>query len=176
MSLSFILIKLCRGAVLASLLSSLLIVTSCASNSGKSEKIFGLVNDADNAYQKGRWFEASLAYRKVIELVPEDHYAWFRLANTQLREGNIDGAIYTYGQALILAPDHAKTHFNLSIVFVLKSINELERSSMSMRSNDPGKFVIERRINALKGLIDQPTDTPRMSNKGLIRFGSRRLN
>lgn len=159
--------------------SSLIVVLfasifGCASNGSKSSVVFDLIKEADVAYEQRRWFEASIAYEKVTQLVPDDHYAWFRLANTQLRAGDIDTAIYIFHEAIKRNPDHAKTHFNLSIAYILKAVESLEESGESLRNNDPGQRMIAKRVESLRNLIDQPTDTRRLNGSQYIRFGSNR--
>ncbi len=146
------------GSIFLSLLGG------CASSTGSSSQLFALVSEADQAYEQRRWFEASLAYTEVTKLVPNDHYAWFRLANTQLRAGNIDGAIFVFEEAIKRNPQHAKTHFNLSIAYVLKAVESLEQSGSVLRASDPGHILVSQRIEDLKKLIDQPTEITRLPN------------
>lgn len=144
---------------LATFLLAISMLGACASNSSKvkSATVFNMVKKADIAYEKGRYLEASTLYKQVTEKVPTDHYAWFRLANTHLREGNIESAINFYSEAIKRDPEHSKTHFNLSIAYILKSIEALETANNVLKTGDHGKVVVRRRIEGLKNLIDQPT-------------------
>jgi tetratricopeptide (TPR) repeat protein len=158
--------KRCLSVALFMLfISSLLACTSTVkkdttrhSPDGSAANAFELVATADKAYQEGRWLEAEQGYRAVIQKVPEDYYGWFRLANTQLRQGQIDSAIRFYLEAQKRNPKPAKSHYNLSTAYLLMALDSLRQSSQRLREKDPGKHIIHRRISVLEKLINQPVD------------------
>lgn len=155
--------------IIAMLAISLL--QACASQSQKERTAFDLVAEADRAYLESRWLEAEQYYSAVIEEVPEDPYAWFRLGNTQLRQGRVDSAIHAFQEALKRDPQHAKTHYNLSTAYLLQASAALEHSGQSLRPQDPGKMAVEQRLQQLKKLINAPLDTRRSLSANTVRYG-----
>lgn len=142
---------------------------SCASTSNKDD-IFELVSQADKAYVESRWLQASQLYSQVTVKVPQDHYAWFRLGNTQVRQGRIESAVYTYNEALKRDPNHAKTHFNLSIAYLLIAANSMQQAVNNIRPNDPGKTIVEEKLKTLQKLVDQPAESaPRYNHLPHVR-------
>lgn len=133
--------------------------TGCASTPNTEHSAFELVKKADRAYLESRWLEAEQGYSAVIQQVPEDPYAWFRLGNTQLRQGRVDSAIHAFNQALKRDPQHSKTHYNLATAYLLQALAALENSGHSLRDQDPGKQVIQQRIAELQQLMNQPLET-----------------
>lgn len=134
--------------------------TSSSQNNNSSDKsAFELVSIADKAYAEGRWLEAEQSYQLVIDKVPEDFYAWFRVANTQLRQGNVTSSIRFYEEAIKRSPEQAKPHYNLSTAYLFMALESLRNSSEKLRSNDPGKRIIEARIVEIQKMIGQPVDS-----------------
>jgi len=120
--------------------------------------VFLLVEKADRAYGQSRWSEAEQYYRQVIDKVPSDHYAWFRLGNTQLRRGLLDSAIYTYQQAEKRNPRHAKTQYNLALTYLMMSQRALHQSAGSLRENDPALVIVQQKLGQLQSLLDLPVE------------------
>lgn len=160
--------------IAALLISALVAGAGCATNTAKpasqvpSRSIFALVEQADLAYEQGRWLEAGQLYQKVTRLVPHDHYAWFRLGNSHLYQGQLDAAIYQYQAALQREPGHAKTHFNLSIAYTMQALAALDAASGSLRPGDPGQALANERMAGLRAVLGddrgsgavRPSDEP----------------
>jgi tetratricopeptide (TPR) repeat protein len=115
-----------------------------------------LIEQADNAYEEEHWLEAEQGYRRVIAVVPDDYYAWFRLANTQLRQGRIDSAINYYNEARKRNPEEIKPYYNVSTAYFFKALEALRQAGQLLRENDPGKYIVARRIRVLEKLVQQP--------------------
>lgn len=148
------------------LIFSLFFLSACVSTEKKPKNlhendgvdVFELVGKADRAYKEGRWLEAEQAYRKITEKVPQDYYAWFRLANTQLRQGQINSAINLYNEARKRNPEQSKPYYNVSTAYIFLALDALREADQRLRGNDPGKMIIAERIRILAKLIDQPVD------------------
>lgn len=152
----------------------LMAVAGCASNAPQTaaksptRNIFALVEQADLAYEQGRWLEAGQIYRRVTQQVPDDHYAWFRLGNSHLYQGQLQAAIYQYQEGLKRDPKHAKTHFNLSIAYTMQALEALDAASGSLRPGDPGQALANERMAGLRAVLGdsraagavRPTDEP----------------
>lgn len=140
-----------------SILFVCLVLSACAFAATKKD-VFSIVAEADQAYDENRWLEASRLYKQITQRVPKDHYAWFRLGNTELRQGRLTSAIYNYQQALERAPNNAKAHYNLALAYLLQAQQQMQRANASLRDDDPGKTVVADRLQALQKLIDQPIE------------------
>jgi tetratricopeptide (TPR) repeat protein len=90
--------------------------------------------------------------------VPKDHYAWFRLGNTQLHQGRIESAIHTFKKAIERNNNHPKTHYNLSIAYILKALSALQNAEKSMRENDPGIRIVQEKVKQLLDIIGEPIE------------------
>lgn len=147
--------------VLVALLLSLLMV-GCAhlapTQARPDRSVFLAIEKADQAYAQSRWPEAGKHYREVIAKVPEDHYAWFRLANTQLRQGQLESAIYTYKQAEKRNPRHARTQYNLAMSYLLNALQALQRSGEMLREEDPGKIIVQQKMVELQSVLEGPQE------------------
>lgn len=137
--------------------------------SGQKADVFNLVAKADTAYNEGRWLEAEQAYLQLTSQVPDDYYAWFRLANVQLRQGRIDNAVVAYKQAAKRNPNQPKAFYNLATAHLFEALASLHQAKQRMRPGDPGLRVVAIRIHQLEQLIHQPLDetisTERVSQK-----------
>ena len=133
--------------------------TSPSQKFSDEDSVFSIVAQADRAYTESRWLEAEKAYEAVIERVPQDHYGWFRLGNTQLHQGRIESAIHTYQQAIKRNGDHPKTYYNLSIAYLLSALHTMERTNKSMRDNDPGKAMVKAKMEQLLFVIGDPIES-----------------
>jgi len=134
-----------------------LVITGCASSKHKQE-IFSAVSKADRAYTQSQWFEAGQGYEYIISRVPKDHYAWFRLGNTQLHQGRIESAIHTFKKALERNNQHPKTHYNLSIAYLLNALGSLEDAEKAMRESDPGVRIVQDKVEQLLKVIGEPVE------------------
>lgn len=143
----------------------LIALAGCASTDHESDgALYQLLSKADKAYLESRWLEASQLYSQITVMVPHDHYAWFRLGNTQIRQGRIDSAVYTYNEALKRDPQHAKTHYNLAIAYLLIATNSMREAATHIRPSDPGRRVVEDQLKILQGMVDQPAETAPRTN------------
>jgi tetratricopeptide (TPR) repeat protein len=136
-----------------------LVIAGCSTTNTKhKQEIFASVSKADRAYTQSQWFEAEKGYQYVISRVPKDHYAWFRLGNTQLHQGRIESAIHTFKKAIERNNKHPKTHYNLSIAYLLNALHSLQNSEKSMRENDPGIRIVQEKIEQLLNMIGEPIE------------------
>jgi cytochrome c-type biogenesis protein CcmH/NrfG len=74
------------------------------------------VQEADRAYASGDIRRAADLYASIVQRVPEDADAWFRLGNAQFRLQRPDEAVVAYQRAIAIRPDHARALYNLAVV------------------------------------------------------------
>ena len=124
-----------------------------ASAASSPNDIFVLSARAREAYQQSRWIEAVALYQRVVEQVPNDADAWFRLGNTYAQQGNLLRAINAYERSLQNNHEQPKAWFNLSIAYLLNAQSAMRSAYQGMRPNDPARAMINSRLNALADIV-----------------------
>lgn len=122
---------------------------------GKSNQydIFSASRQAAQAYEESRFIEAVQLYQNIVERVPNDADAWFRLGNTYVQQGTYDRAIHAYERSLSNESDQPKAWFNLSTAYLLYAQNAMRNAHDKMRVQDPARIVIQRRLEGLQSLV-----------------------
>ncbi|MCU7906773.1 MAG: tetratricopeptide repeat protein [Candidatus Thiodiazotropha sp. (ex Epidulcina cf. delphinae)] len=151
------------------LIMILVLLTAC-SGTGPKQKAFARLEMADKAYEQGRWVEAERHYQAIIEVAPRDFYAWFRLGNAHLRQGNIEAAIHAYESSLQRDPRQPKPHHNLAEAYLLLAHRSLERAYGLTEKASYERLVVEEKLNKLQAIIYQPVSDLPSPAKGLIRY------
>lgn len=127
-----------------------------ASASGADgDAVFALAAAAEGAYRDGRWIDAERHYRRLAEAVPDDAWAWFRLGNVYVRQGDWERAIDAYERSIERDAEQPRPWFNLSIAYLLRARDAMERARRRLRADDPARAIIERRIDALGALLHE---------------------
>ena len=121
--------------------------------SGGGVDIFSLSVDAQRAYQQSRWFDAVRLYQEIVEHVPGDSTAWFRLANTYAQQGAYEHAVHAYEQSLLHDNEQPKAWFNLSTAYLLHAQSAMQHSQAHLASGDPARELIQRRMRMLDDLV-----------------------
>lgn len=129
-----------------------------SNQSGQDNEAFQVAKEADTAYLQGNWDEAERAYVKLVNIVPEDYYGWFRLGNTHMQQGRIISAIELYQEAIKRNADQPKPHYNIAIAYLLLAEQNLMEADQRLRTNDPGKQIITRQVQQIKGITRKPLD------------------
>ena len=124
-----------------------------ADNRRHLQQLFENINQADAAYQAGRWKEASGHYRGVLEQMPQDPYAWFRLGNSLTRQGEYSYAIQAFEASLKHDARQTKPWFNLSTAHLLGAQLATLRAWEVMAQNDPSRQAIQYRLDVLTKLL-----------------------
>lgn len=124
-----------------------------ADSNRQSQQLFLNINQADAAYQAGRWKDASGHYRAVLELMPHDPYAWFRLGNSLTRQGEYSHAIQAFEASLQHDARQTKPWFNLSTAHLLGAQLATLRAWEVMAQDDPSRQSIQLRLDALTQLL-----------------------
>lgn len=97
--------------ILSLALASLLL-SGCAGMVPKSNLV-ALQNSANQDYASGRFEQASEQYRRLAEVMPSDAGVRYQLGNSLARQGDVQGAIGSYREALLRDPQHARAWHNL---------------------------------------------------------------
>lgn len=118
-----------------------------------ADRLFVLVGQADAAYQRSQWDDASALYQKVLALIPDDPYAWFRLGNSLTQSGQYYKAIFAFETSLQHDSLQTKPWFNLSTAHLLGAQLATLRAMDSMDINDSARQSMQNRLNALTLLL-----------------------
>lgn len=148
-------------------LTAMLLLGACATNS--KNKIFDLVAQADAAYARGDWQQAERHYMAVVEVVPKDAYAYFRLGNVYAKQMNFDAAMQAYQAAIVRQGDMTKAYNNLALVHVLQAKRVLEAGQKTMRKGDPLQRRMKKMLREVQKIADiavQETTSPAARQRG----------
>lgn len=89
-----------------------LVLSGCTSLQGKNALI-NLQQQADSAYAKGDYAQASALYRSLAQKMPTDAGVRYQLGNSQARLGDNAAAISSYRESLLRDPHNARSWHNL---------------------------------------------------------------
>lgn len=115
--------------------------------------VFALSAMARQAYQESRWIEAVTLYQRVVEQVPNDADAWFRLGNTFAQQGNFERAINAYERSLQSNHEQPKAWFNLSTAYLLNAQAAMRTAYRGLHPGDPARQMISHRLSALDSVV-----------------------
>ena len=141
-------------------------VASSAGRSTPNVDLFLLSIEAQRAYQQSQWFKAVSLYQKIVEYVPTDALAWFRLANTYARQGEYEKAIHAYEQSLLNNNDQPKAWYNLSTAYLLRAQSAMQLSRSQLSHADPARKVIQQRLLRLEDLLIERIVNTRLGSPG----------
>ena len=83
------------------------------------------------AQKKGKFREAEIGYKKLIELKPDYAEAHNNLAVIRKELGRLDEAEISFKKAIKLKPDYADAHYNLGII--LQELNRVDEAEISFK-------------------------------------------
>ncbi len=118
-----------------------------------ADRLFVLVGQADAAYKRSQWNDASALYQEVLTLVPDDPYAWFRLGNTLTQTGQYYKAVFAFETSLQHDSRQTKPWFNLSTAHLLGAQLATLRALDTMGVNDAAREPMQNRLNAISLLL-----------------------
>ncbi|MCE5361824.1 tetratricopeptide repeat protein [Pseudomonas anguilliseptica] len=75
--------------------------------------LLALQNAANQDYANGRFVEAGEQYRRLAKAMPADAGVRYQLGNSLARQGDVQGAINSYREALLRDRQHARAWHNL---------------------------------------------------------------
>jgi len=97
-------------------------------------------------YSSGRFREAAAAYRRAVELSPDDVWAQQMLGTSLMMQGDLEGAIPPLREAIRLAPD-ARAWANLGYVYYAQGrLADAVRAYAEAARVEPGSGTIRRSL------------------------------
>jgi tetratricopeptide (TPR) repeat protein len=159
-----------NNTILQLTLAMLLVTLAACSGTAPKQKAFTRLELADKAYEQGRWVEAEQHYHAITQVAPKDFYAWFRLGNSRLHQGNIQAAIHAYNASLQRDARQPKPHHNLAEAYLLMAHQSLQKAQQLAEASSYEQRVIEQKLNRLHGIIYKPISDLPSPAQGLIRY------
>ena len=158
--------KRATGLIAAGLI---LMLIGCASENPSGKDTVTLVQDADLAYTQGNWARAESQYRLIVQRVPGDAYAWFKLGNLYMRTDRPNEAMYAYQQTLARDNTYAKAYHNLALLYLLQGQRTLEAGIKAALPNDPQLAANRALLAQLTTLVDGPPADQQMNSRVINR-------
>jgi Flp pilus assembly protein TadD len=90
----------------------------------RSAWIWGLV-----LQENGRYAEAALAYRRVLEVFPEDRSAWRNLGRVLYLDGRLEEALAALDRVLAIDPEDRTAHYHRMLV--LRALGREEEARLA---------------------------------------------
>jgi tetratricopeptide (TPR) repeat protein len=113
--------------------------------------LLALQTSADQDYAAGRFAQASEQYRRLAKAMPADAGVRYQLGNSLAREGDAQGAIDNYREALLRDRQHARAWHNLLQV----QLREALFTAAEMRSIlNPQQPQADRALGLGERLLD----------------------
>jgi len=119
-----------------------------------AEELMDLVQAAELAYQSAQWDNAAAQYQKLVGVLPDDPYAWFRLGNSLTQQERYSQAILAYERSLEYDSVQAKPWFNLSTTYLLGAQVATLKAWEAVGISDDTRAVAQNRLNMLTNLLN----------------------
>jgi tetratricopeptide (TPR) repeat protein len=134
--------------ILSLALASLLL-SGCA-GLPKSD-LLALQNSANQDYANGRFVQASDQYRRLAKAMPVDAGVRYQLGNSLARQGDVQGAIDSYREALLRDRQHARAWHNLLQVQLREALFTAAEMQNTLNPQQP---QADRALELGKRLLD----------------------
>ena len=138
----------------------------CATLSDDPQSISDLYEDSLRAYAQKDYKLAAVGLAKVVERVPSDAEAWFRLGNAYSRTNRPRQAAAAYQQSVLKNPRHARAWYNLGLTQTRIAANSYLEMSRHLEDGDPLRDVALRMAEALLETLDGPARLNRPAGDG----------
>ena len=127
----------------------------CAQMKGP-ESVSELYEESLRAYAVGDYQRAAIGLAEVVERVPSDHEAWFRLGNAYVRTNRPIAAADAYENAVLRDPKHAHAWFNLSVTRTRIAANSFLQMSRNIDPEDPLQNLAFEMAEKLLDTLEAP--------------------
>lgn len=112
-----------------------------------------LIETGNKYFSSGKYREASLIYRKVIQKDPRYGEAYYRLGLTDLRQGRVTEAIRALRRAVELQPDNDDAHAKLGDLYLTLYLYDRQRAKQLLVDlRDLAEKMLKRNPRSYHGL------------------------
>ncbi|MGF1601900.1 MAG: tetratricopeptide repeat protein [Thermosynechococcaceae cyanobacterium] len=124
------------------------------SSQSSTSAVDATIEQAHRAFKEGRYAEAEVLWRKVLEEQPNSAEAFYQLGFSLHLQEEIGSAIAAYRKAISLKPDYDAPHMNLGLALI--ELQQLDEAAQSFE-----------RVLALPDQPETPASTHAMANYNL---------
>jgi tetratricopeptide (TPR) repeat protein len=126
-------------------------LVGCSGSSESSRK--RVLDTAKKYYDQGKYKEASLVLRRVIQKEPKYGEAYYRLGLTELKRGRPADAIHALRRASELQPENDDAHGKLGDLYLAIYFVDKKKFSQQLADvSDLAERILKRRPNNFEGL------------------------
>jgi Flp pilus assembly protein TadD len=111
-------------------------------------------NEADHAYASGQFEHASEQYRRLAKAMPSDAGVRYQLGNSLARQGDVQGAVASYREALVRNPQHARAWHNLLQVQLREALLSASEMTKTLNPQEPHAEQSLQRAERLLELLE----------------------
>lgn len=130
--------------------AALVVVSGCGDNEASKKR---LIETGNKYFASGKFREASLIYRKVIQKDPRYGEAYYRLALTDLRQGRLGDAIRALRRSVELQPDNDDAHSKLGDLYLTLYLADRTRGKQLLVDlRDLAGRMLKRNPRSFQGL------------------------
>jgi tetratricopeptide (TPR) repeat protein len=104
--------------------AALVVLAGCGDSEASKKR---LIETGNKYFASGKFREASLIYRKVIQKDPRYGEAYYRLAVTDIRQGRLGDAIRALRRAVELQPENDDAHSKLGDLYLTLYLTDRNR-------------------------------------------------
>jgi len=115
-----------------------LLLAACAAQTVReAPETLALYEKSMRAYAQGDLQTAERGFEAIVQSVPHDATAWFRLANIYARTDRPRQAVAAYQEALVRNPKLPKAWYNLGIVQLRQAAHSFLSLTQGLPASDP---------------------------------------
>lgn len=126
-----------------------MVMVGCASTTNNTQN-YDLIARADRAYEIGDYRSAELGYMQLVQKMPNDPYAYFKLGNVFANQHKFDEALQAYYETLKRDETYTKAYNNIATVYLLKAEFSLEAAINNFPDNHQAAVAARAKLNELR--------------------------
>lgn len=136
--------------------------TGGTSDSNLEQRLRDL-QQAEALYLSGRFKEAQAAFEQLARTYPNNAEVWFRLGNTQMKQGQYDHAAAALQTAVGLDPGNGRAALNLALCRLAQAQAAMDIARGHLAAGTPERQQAEGIDRRLRSILSDPagSDSPR---------------
>ncbi|WJN61017.1 tetratricopeptide repeat protein [Pseudomonas sp. SO81] len=140
-----------RGLIICGVLLAL---TGCAGM--PSGDLLEVQRQANAAYNEGDFARSTRGYRALVEELPQDAEVRYRLGNSLAKQGDVEGAMQAYREAVVRDSKHAKAWHNLIYLQLQGVGHTVAEMYLHINRDDPRVAPVAQKAEAVMQAFDVP--------------------
>ncbi|WP_068827923.1 tetratricopeptide repeat protein [Pseudomonas sp. BMS12] len=140
----------------ALIILSLLLLGGCSGLGGQHGDLLAVQREAAQAYTDGDYARATRDYRELAQALPSDADMRYRLGNSLAKQGDVQGAMAAYREAVLRDSGHAKAWHNLVYLQLQGVGHTVAEMYLHLDRNDPRIAPVASKAEAVLKAFDVP--------------------